>query len=907
MTILPDWKLIIRGHLAPLRLPPEREIEIVEELAQHLEAVYDEALAAGATEPEARARALGAIADGRLLECELSRVEAPPVARAAKPALAFIERKGGMRMESLWQDLRFGARMLAKNPGFTLIAVVTLALGIGANTTIFSAMESVILHPFSFPNQNRLVVIYERKLDAGIKRTGVTPGSLHDWREQSQTFEQFVSMDGAAFDLAGTDEPERLLGYQVSVGFFAALGVKPLLGRSFQPDEDTAGREQVVILQHGLWERRFGSDPNILGQSIKLNGKAHTVIGVMPKDFKFPYSGRELWTPFVFPAQLAQDRESRLFRVLGLLKPDVSRARGEAEIRALSLRAQQQYPATNSGVEAFTVGLNEDYTRGARTYLPFTLGAVLFVLLIACANVANLLLARGAARQKELAVRMALGASRWRVMRQLLTESLLLALLGGVLGLGFSVWGITALANGIPQGFSQSIPGWERLGINTWALGFTMLASLLTGVLCGLLPAWQATKADLNETLKEGGKGAASGVRNRWRNSLVVAEVALSLVLLAGAGLLIRSFIILLNTDWGFNVDNTLVTRPNLPEDRYPHPEQRVNYYQELAQRVAASPGVAAVGAVDILPTDGWEYHSFQIVGQPSVLKPEQLPIGVRVATPGYFAAIGTLLRAGRLFTAQDDANATRVALVNEAFARRYFAGGSAIGQRLAIDDGPPNEIVGIVANTMNYDLDDPAEPGVYQPFAQHTNRNMAVIVRGQTNQTEQETATQAAGALQREMAALDAGLPFAGSIMLHGIIRSRMSPKRLITALLGIFALLALVMATVGLYAVMSFAVAQRTHEIGIRMALGAQTRDVFAIVVRQGLRLVSLGIILGLIGAFAVTRLLSQILYGVTASDPLTYAMVAGLLLATALAACLVPAWRATQVDPLIALRHE
>jgi putative ABC transport system permease protein len=810
--------------------------------------------------------------------------------------------------DAMMQDLRFGARMLLKQPGFTFIAVLTLALGIGVNTTIFSAMESVILHPFAFPNQNRLLVIYERKLDAGINRTGVTPGSLRDLREQSQTFEQFVSLSGGFFDLTGTDEPERVLAYRVSAGFFAALGVKPLLGRTFRPDEDTAGREQVVVLKHSFWERRYGADPNILGQSIELTGKAYTVIGVMPKDFNFPYGGGELWAPFVFSAQLAQDRESRSFRVMGLLKPSVSRAQGEAEIRSFSLRAQQQYPATNSGVDAFTVGLNEDYTRGTRQYLSFTLGGVLFVLLIACANVANLLLARGTTRQRELAVRMALGASRWRVMRQLLTESLLLALLGGALGLGFSAWGITALANGMPQGFVQFIPGWEHLGINNWALVFTIWVSLLTGVLCGVLPAWQATKPDLNETLKEGGKGAASSARNRWRNLLVVAEVALSLALLVGSGLLIRSFVILLKTDLGFNPVNAVATRIILPDARYPHPEQIVSFYHELTQRVAASPGVAAVGAVDNLAMlTGWPTNYFQIVGQPSVPRTAQSQVGVLVATPGYFAAIGTPLRSGRLFTAQDDATAPRVVLVNEAFARRYFASGSVIGERLTFDGGPPNEIIGIVANTMNVDLDDPAEPGVYQALAQRPNRNMAVIARGQPTQSEQENVTQVVGALKRELAALDASLPFFGSTSLREAIHGLISTKRFITVMLGLFALLALVMATAGLYAVMSFVVAQRTHEIGIRMALGAQIRDVFVTVISQGLRLVSLGIIIGLIGAFAVTRLLSQMLYGVTASDPITYTIVAALLLATAFAACLVPARRATRVDPLEALRHE
>jgi putative ABC transport system permease protein len=810
--------------------------------------------------------------------------------------------------DEMFQDLRYGARMLLKHKGFTFVAALTLALGIGANTTIFSAMESVIFHPFSFPNQPRLVAIHERKLDAGINRTGVSPGSLHDWREQSRTFEQFASLSWGFFDLTRTDKPERVITYRVSAGFFAALGVQPLLGRTFQPDEDTAGHEQVVVLKHSLWERRYGADPNILGQSIELSGKPYMVIGVMPKDFNFPYSGGELWAPYVLTPQLAQNHEERSLSVLGLLKPGVSRAQGEAELHSLSLRAQQQYPATNNGVEAFTVGLNEDYTSGSREYSSFTLGAVLFVLLIACANVANLLLARGSTRQKELAVRMALGASRLRVVRQLLTESLLLALLGGVLGLGLSVWGITALANGMPQGSAQFIPGWEHLGINTWALGFTMSVSLLTGMLCGLLTAWQATKPDFNEALKEGGRGTATSARNRWRNVLVVSEVALSLMLLVGSGLLIRSFVLLLNTDFGFNPNNALATRIILPEARYSHPEQIVNFYQELAQRVAASPGVADVGAVDILAMlTGWPTSYFQIVGQPSLPRAAQSKVGVLVATPGYFAAIGTPLRAGRLFTAQDDGNAPRVALVNEAFARRYFAGDSVIGQRLTFDGGPPNEVVGVVANTMNNDLNDPAEPGVYQPFAQHPNRNMAVIVRGVSNQTEQDNVTQVVGALRQELAALDAGLPFVGTTTLREAISERISTKRFITVMLVVFALLALVMAMVGLYAVMSFAVAQRTHEIGIRVALGAQARDVFALVVTQGLRLVSLGVILGLIGAFAVTRILSQILYGVTPSDPITYAMVAGLLLSTALVACIVPARRATKVDPMIALRHE
>ena len=810
--------------------------------------------------------------------------------------------------EDMMQDLRYGIRMLLKHKGSTFIAVVTLALGIGANTTIFSAMEALILHPFSFPQQDRLTVIYERKLEAGIRRAEAAPGNLQDWREQSQMFEQFVTMRVESYDLTGVSQPERFSGYSVSAGFFAALGVQPLLGRTFQAGEDTAGREQVVVLKHSLWQRRFGANPNVIGQPLTLNGKAYTIIGVMPEDFNFPYNGGELWTPFVFPAESRQDRESRYFRVLGVLKPGVTLAQGEAEIRSLSQRAQTLYPATNRGVEAVTVGLNADYTRGARLYFLFLLGAVAFVLLIACANVANLLLVRGSARQKELALRMALGAKRGRILRQLLTESMLLALLGGVVGLGLSVWGVQAMASAVPQGFAQFIPGWEHLGVNAWALGFTLLVSLLTGVLFGLLPAWQAIHTNFNQALKEGSKGVTSGARQRLRSGLVVAEVALSLVLLVGAGLLLRSFIVILNTDFGFDPENTISMRIVLPKDRYAQAEQRVQLYQELERRVASLPGIAQVGAVDYLPLGGWSASNyFQIVGHPAVPKAAQPSVDVRVVTPGYFAAIGTPLRAGRLLTAQDDTNAPRALLVNEAFARRYFTGRQALGQYLTFDSSPPYEIVGIVANVMNDDLDDPAEPSIYQPHAQRGSYSMALVVRGQPNQAGPEGVTQLVGAIRQELTKLDANLPLSEIKLLHENIRERSSPKRVITAMLGVFALLALLMATVGLYAVMSFAVAQRTHEIGIRLALGAQMKDVAALIVRQGLRLVLIGGVIGLAGAFAVSRVLSQILFGITANDPVTYFTVAGVVLLTAAIACWVPARRAAKVDPMIALRHE
>ncbi len=901
---MPEWEQEIRQRLASLKLEPAREAAIVEELSQHLDDCYEELLISGASPAEAERRMRAELSEDEILARELWRVERQII---QEPLVLGTNRRTNM-IADLWQDLRYGARMLMKNPGFTLIAVITLALGIGANTTIFSAMESVILHPFSLPHQERLVVIYERILEAGIKRTGVTAGALQDWREQSRMFEHFVTTSVENFDLTGTAQPERFFGYSVSAGYFTALGVQPLLGRTFQDGEDSAGREQVVVLKHSLWQRRFGADPKILGQTITLNGRGYTVIGVMPEGFNFQYNGCELWTPFVFPAERRQDRAIHQFSVLGLLKPGVTLEQGAAELRALSQRAQTLYPATNSGVEAIAVGLNEDYTRGSRTYLSFTLGAVLFVLLIACANVANLLLARGSARQKELAVRMALGANRWRVMRQLLTESLLLALLGGALGVGLAHLGITALANALPQGFSRFIPGWERLGLNAWALGFNLLASLLTGVLFGLMPAWQATRAHFNETLREGGKGVLGAARNRMRNALVIAEVALSLVLLVGAGLVVRSFIRLLNTDLGFDPDNAISMRIVLPNERHAQPEQRAQLIQELERRVATLPGVTQVGVGDNHPLAGWVGSSFfQIVGQPAVPKTSQPTVDMRVATPGYFAAIGMPLRAGRMLTAQDEANAPRVTLVNEAFARRYFPGGAALGERLSFDGGPPCEIVGIVGNVMNVEMDDPAEPSAYIPFAQFPISNIALVVRGRMNPTGEESVTQIVGAIRKELAGLDPNLPLSDIKPLREAVRERISPKRVITAMLGLFAFIALLMATVGLYAVMSFAVAQRTHEIGVRLALGAQMKDVSALIVKQGLRLVGIGVLIGLAGAFAVTRVLSQILYGITATDPMTYILVAGVLIATALLACWIPARRATRVDPLVALRCE
>jgi putative ABC transport system permease protein len=807
-------------------------------------------------------------------------------------------------LSALRQDLHYAFRMFGKQPGFVAVAAIAIALGIGANTVIFSAVDALILRPFSFPNQERLVSLWERNLETGIRRGSVSPGNLVEWEAQGKSFEQFVAMRSLAFDLTGNDQPERYTGYGVSVGFFETLGVKPMLGRTFQREDGELGRDQVIVLKHTLWEKRFGSNPQIIGQTVTLNGKNHTVIGVMPPEFNFPYGGGEMWAPLVFTQEDRQNRGSHYLQVMALLKPGVSIEQADAEIRSIADRLQVEYADTNSGRSAYAIALNADVTRGSRMYMPILIGAVGFVLLIACANVANLLLVRASAREREIAVRMAIGASRWRVIRQMLTESVVLALAGGLLGLGLSFGGIRAMANGMPQGMTRYIAGWEHLGMNFTLFGFALIVSIVTGIIFGFVPAWQATKTNFNEALKEGSKGAARSARHRMRSALVVGEVALSLVLLIGAGLMIRSFVQILRTDFGIKPDNVMTMRLALSRDKNPEEKQRINFYQQVQSRIAALPSVTSVGAVNLLPMSGSNNSSnFQIVGQPPFPKATQPYTQVRVVTPGYFVSIGTALYSGRLFTERDNAQAPRVALVNEAFARRFLGGRESTKERITIggENSPPLEIIGTVANVMNDDLDDPAEPGIYLPHAQNPWFSMWLVIRANSEPTMLVSAT------RQEILALDPNQAISDIKTMQAVIDERSSPKKVMSWMMGIFAVIALILAAVGLYAVMSYIVAQRTHEIGIRLALGAGAGDVFKLVVGQGLILTLVGLTLGLAGAFALTRAMAQILYGVSATDPITFLGISLLLGAVALLACYIPARRATRVDPMVALRNE
>src|SRR6266446_5683199 len=807
-------------------------------------------------------------------------------------------------MDSVIKDRRFGIRILLKRPGFTAIAVITLALSIGANTTIFSAVDALILRPFSFPNQERLVVVWEQNLAVGNMRGAVAPGNFSDWREQNQTCEHLVAIEQREFDTSDGTQLDRYPGYSVNKGFFEVLGVKAALGRTFLPEESEPGRDQVLVLKHSFWQARFNGDRNIVGKTIRLNQKVFTVVGVMPPDFNYPYNGGEMWTPLTFDKGRSSDRGDHELRVIGLLKPGITVAQAQADFRAIAKRAQQQFPETNSGRDAYVTTLAYDAVRGAREGVSLAMGAVVFVLLIACANVANLLLVRATSRRRETAVRLALGASRSRLIQQALTESLLLALLGGVLGLLISVWGIAALAHGIPAGFSKFIPGWNHLGVNLTVLAFTFVVSMLAGVLAGLAPVWQATRTNLNEALKSGGRSESSkGTHNRLRSALVVSELALSLVLLIGAGLLVRSFIAMLHADLAIRPENVLAVEVSLPRDKYDNNNKSVDFYQQLLNRVQTLTGVLKAGGVNIVPTSSGNLDGpFQIVGRPTFPKGQEPYAQQRVATPGYFEAIGTALRRGRTFTDQDDAHAARVVLINETFARRFFGGQQPIGQRLDLGDTQEAlwEIVGVVADVKNDDLDERPDPTIYLPHAQNVWLTMHIVIRAT------QDPTRLLSALRSEVHSLDPNLPVYNVKTLTGMIDERISPKRLMTYILAVFALIALLLAAIGIYGVMSYAVTQRTQEIGIRMALGAQATDVLKLVVSNGMMLALIGVVIGLPCAFGLTRLLANFLFGVAPTDAATFAAVSLCLIVVALLACYVPARRATKVDPLVALRY-
>ena len=808
-------------------------------------------------------------------------------------------------VSDLIQDLRYGFRMLLKHPGFTALAVIALALGIGANSAIFSVVNSLLLRPLPFSEPDRLVQVWETSAKLGRSNIPASFPNFADWRAQSHAFEQTVAYADWTFNLTGTAEPERIRSAIVSPAFFATLGVKPIRGRTFLPDEDQPGKDLSVVISERLWQRRFNADPDIVGKPIDLNGQSYTIVGVVARvsDVHGLADDTELWAP-VSHGPGATNRRGHYLGVLARLKPGVTLQQAQAEMDTVAAALARQYPEANADRGVRLVPLQEQVVGGFRLALLVLLGAVVFVLLIASTNVANMLLARAASRQKEIAIRTALGAGRWRIVRQLLTESLLLALIGGTLGLLLALWGVDLLVALGPA----DLPRVKEIAIDGRVLLFTFAVALVVGVVFGLVPALQASKPELNETLKEGGRSATGGVRGRVRGLLVVAEMALSLVLLVGAGLLIKSFLRLQAVNPGFNPQHVLTMQLDLRGPNYQRGTPIIAFYDQLLDRIKAQPGVEAAAirsSVPIAADAGFARLSFAIEGRPP--DPANRFIAFyNAVSPDYFRTMQIPLVAGRVFDGHDVRQAQNVIVINETLARRYFAGENPIGKRMTLNDENPQEedwatVVGIVKDTIPRELE--AEPAaeMYMPFAQQPETGMALMIRT-TGQPET-----VAAAVRREVLALDKNQPIYSVRTLPAVLSEAVATPRFRTSLLGVFAAVALLLAIVGIYGVMSYSVTQRTHEIGIRLALGAQTSDVLRLVVGHGMALALAGVALGLAASFALTRLMTSLLYEVSATDPAIFGGIALLLALVALSACYVPARRATKVDPMVALRYE
>jgi putative ABC transport system permease protein len=797
--------------------------------------------------------------------------------------------------DEMFQDLRYGARMLLKSKGFTAVAVLTLILGIGANTAIFSVVNAVLLNPLPYPEPERLVWLRESYPPWTTQQTtSVTQGAFFDWRSQNNVFERMAAFREDGFNLQFGDEPKRLNGAKVTADFFATLGAQPVVGRAFLPAEDAPGGDRVVILSHALWSQSFGGDPQLVGKQLKVDGQAHTVVGIMPPGFRFPQDDTALWLPFALDPK--PDRDSHFLRVLGRLKPGATLQQARSEFETIALRLEQAYPATNKGWRVFMQPLREMISGQLETPLYVLLGAVLFVLLIACANVANLLLSRNAARERELAIRAALGAGRMRIVRQLLTESLLLSLAGAAGALLLAVWVVKLLATWGPR----NIPRLDQAEVNLPVLGFTVAVALLTGLIFGLAPAWRHTRPDLNNALKDGARTTGGG--RRLRHALVVAEIAFALLLLIGAGLMLKSFARLQRVAPGFDARNGLTMGINLAQAKYAQREQRVAYMRRILEELKTLPGVEFAGATHRLPLKGNSGISFQIEGRPAPPPSERLSVNWRSITPDYFGAMGAPLAAGRTFTEEEGWQKQSAVIINQALQRRYWPDENPLGKRIrGAPDSPWITVVGVAADVKESGLNTDAEAALYIPYVVGPAPAMTLVLRTETEPLS--LAAAASAAIRR----VDSEQAVSNVSTLEQLLNETVAQPRFNTGLLALFALFALLLASVGIYGVMAYSVEQRTQEMGLRMALGARPRDVLRLVVGQGVRLVALGLVIGVVAALVLTRWLETLLFGVETTDLMTYAVISTLLAAVALAACYLPARRATKIDPMVALRHD
>lgn len=810
-------------------------------------------------------------------------------------------------MSTLLSDLRFGARMLLKTPLMTIIALVALTLGIGANTAIFSVVYGVLLRGFPYDDPERLVLVWEKRQGGRTDQNVINLGNFSDWKEQNQVFSDMAVFFDRSFNLTGDGEPEEVPVQLGTPNLFSVLGTNPTLGRTFNADDGREGQPRVAVISYALWQRRFGADSQIVGRQITLDNQPTQVIGVMPANFGWHIQRStqvskpaDIWVPFQISNNL-RTRRGRFASSVARLKPGVTIEQAKIEMDTIGGRLAQQFPEFNTNWGVNVVPLRTQFTGEVRRPLLILLGAVGFVLLIACANVANLLLARASARRKEIAVRAGLGASRWRITRQLLTESVLLSVTGGTLGVLVAWWGTKALVALSPPALIDL----KSVSVNLPVLGFTLGLAVITGLIFGLVPALTATRFDLHGTLKEGGKNVGGGAGGHHvRNLFVVTQVALALVLLVGAGLLLRSFNRLQSVDPGFNPQNLLAVRVTLTPGRYQEEPKRIDFFQQAIARLKTIPGVEAAGAINTLPFTGL-YSGTTVEVDGVVLPPaDQLKTGICVTDLNYFQTMQIPLKQGRLFTEQETREMRHVVLVNEAFVRKNLGGANPLGRRLTIymkEENVPTEIIGVVADSKHLALDVPVEPMAYWPHPELAFSGMTMVLRTKGD------AGAVAGAAREVIRGLDPQQPIGEISTMENYLATSVARSRFSASLLTVFSLLALIMAAVGIYGVMSYSVLQRTHEIGVRMALGAQRFDVLKLVVKKGVVLGLIGVVAGLGASFLLTRLIATLLFEVTATDALTFAAVPIGLFAVTLLACYLPARRATKVDPLKALRYE
>jgi putative ABC transport system permease protein len=809
-------------------------------------------------------------------------------------------------MQTLWQDLRYGARMLFKNPGFTLIAVLSLALGIGANTALFSVVNAVLLRPLPFHEPDRLAMIWEDASFISFPQDTPAPGNFADWKAQTQTFADLAARGNRSFNLTGDGEPEKIQAYEITANFFPLLGVKPALGRNFSAEEDQPGANKVAIISNSLWQNRYGGDASILNRSIVLNDEKYTVIGVMPANFQFGESYIKLWTPIAFTPQELANHGDHYLNVVGRLKPGVTLEQANADIKAIMKRIAAQRPDVSGQLGANVISLHEQVAGKMRRSLWLLLGAVGMVLLIACANIAGLLLSRAAARQKEIAVRAALGAGRFRIVRQLLTESVVLAGVGGVLGVLLASWSFALLKRLVPSEMEAS----TALEMDARVLGFALLASLIAGVLFGLVPALQASRLDLTAALKQsaGRSGFGRGHR-RLRQAFVVGEIAMALVLLVGAGLLIQTLSKLHGQYADFRAESLLTIRTVLPENKYREQPKRVAFYDHVLERVQALPGVASAGYSTTVPLE-WAGGANGITIEGRQATPNvSWNANHRQISAAYLQTMGVALRGGRYFTEQDTAETQPVAIINETMARQYWPNEIAIGKRFK--NGPVDsrhpwlEIVGVVADVRQMSVDKPSKAEMYFPYRQIRSHAFYaprdLVIRATVEPTG------LVAAVRNAVQAVDPNQPLSNIRTMDAVFGEHTQMRQMGMLLLTTFAALALLLAMLGIYGVLSYFVTQHTQEIGVRLALGADGSTIFRMVLKRGLTLAAIGVAIGLAASLALARLLQSLLFEVSPADPTTYAAVAALLVVISAFACALPARRATKVDPMIALRCE